>query len=320
MATANSTNMLDLIEDVRSHIKDEIKPNGSLPSLKKIYFGPIINPSIFPCIAIVPIEERVAGFTSGNVHNIRKIRIEVITQKKDSKTSMRQAIGIQEQVKNIFKVNAADYQIPDRQSGGINTAVDVEMVLFDSSDKPVPYRNGFLHTAALEFDVHSYDNPTPDITGNRVGTCATSGTDTKTLMDKIIEILKAQRIGPGAILSNVKQLRSFALPPNPVYPIIFVDIVQEVRTHKFTGMDSVKRDIAVNVFTKMKDKQLALKRNVLMADKARQTLFSNADFNGSVYNVDYRGIVYGQLTAGAELLFGSSVQFEADSWEVLAAA
>ena len=57
-----------------------------------------------------------------------------------------------------------------------------------------------------------------------------------------------------------------------------------------------------------------------MADRARQTLFANADLDGSVYNVDYRGIVYGQLTAGAELLFGSSVQFEADSWEKLAAA
>ena len=139
-------------------------------------------------------------------------------------------------------------------------------------------------------------------------------------MDKIINILKAQRIGPGAILSNVKSLKSFVLPPNPIYPIIFVDILQEVRDHRFTGVDSVKRDIAVNVITKMKDKQVALKRNVNVADKARQTLFANADLDGSVWNVDYRGIVYGQLVAGGELVFGASVQFEADSWEVLAAA
>jgi len=318
MATANSTNMLDLIEDVRSHIKDEITPGGLLPSLKKIYFGPIINPAVFPCIAIIPVEERVAGFTSGYVHNIRQIRIEVICKKAKSLASMRQAIGIQEQVKEIFKVGADDYQIPDRVYRATNTVVDVEMVLFDSSDKPVPYRNGFLHTSALEFDCHSYDNPTPDIIGQRKGTA--SAVDTKTLIDKIVNILKAQRIGPGAILSNVKSLKSFVLPPNPVYPIIFVDILQEVRDHRFTGVDSVKRDIAVNVITKMKDKQVALKRNVNVADKARQTLFANADFDGSVWNVDYRGIVYGQLVAGGELLFGSSVQFEADSWEILAAA
>jgi len=318
MAKANSTNMLDLIEDIRAHIQDEINPNGLLPSLRKIYFGPIINPAVFPCIAVIPVEERVAGFTSGYVHNIRQVRIEVICKKATSKASMRQAIGIQEKVKDIFKVGADDYQIPERVHRVIKTVVDLEMILFDSSDKPVPYRNGFLHTAALEFDCHSYDNPTPDIEGKRTGRA--SAVDTKTLMDKIVNILKEQRIGPGAILSNIKSLKSFALPPNPIYPIIFVDILQEVRSHRFTGVDSVKRDIAVNVITKMKNKQVALKRNVNVADKARQTLFANADLDGSVWNVDYRGIVYGQLVANGELLFGSSVQFEADSWEVLAAA
>ncbi len=317
MATEQSTTMKELIADIAQHIRDEVRVNGLLPSVKKVATEPIANPAAFPVITVIPIAERHNGYRGNKLYNIRRVRIEVLTQKRDSKSSLRQAIGITEKIKDIFKVNADDYLVPNRETLEANTLMDLEIVDIETSGQAAPYRNGFLHNAAIELEAHSFD---PVFSHAEVPstkrTLTVSEVDTKTLLDKVTGFLKTAKLS-SPILSEVRSLKSFTLPPQPVYPVLFVSIEEERREHKFAGQDSVDRTIGINIFTKVKSKVKSLNRNMDLADKCRQIIMSYPDIDGTCYNVDYVGTNYGQLTARGNLLFGTQILFNTSSYEGL---
>ncbi len=317
MAIAQSTNMADLVADVAQHIKDEVKTNGKLPSVRKVSTEPLVNPAVFPFITVTPVNEVLQGYRGDKMHMMRTIRIELVAKKNTSKASMRQSMGMTEQVKDIFKVNSDDYLVPDRETKSVNTLMDLEIVSVESSNKATPFRNGFIHVASLEFECHSFD---PIFTEDTLETTYRNDsvieTDTKTLVDHAAGMIKTARLASN-ILSDVRSLKSFTLPPQPVYPVVFVSLEQEARSHQFAGQDSVDRAIGINVITKVKSRQKSLDRNVDLANRCRQIIMSYPDFNGACYKVDYVGTNYGQITGGGDLLFGTQVVFNTSSYESL---
>jgi hypothetical protein len=317
MATFQSTTTKELIADIAQHIKDEIKPTGKLPSIRKVATEPVANPAMFPIITVIPITENAQGYHGNKLYNIRRVRIEVLTQKRDGKSALRQNIGIVEQVKNIFKVNAADYQIPDRVETAITTVADLVIVDVETGGQTSPFKNGFLQVGAIEVEAHSYDTViTHDLVPSTSRSLTVTPTDTKTLIDKITGFLKAAKLS-SAILSEVRSLKSFTLPPQPVYPVVFVAIEEERRDHKFAGQDSVDRTVSITILTKIKSKTKSLNRSMDLADKCRQIIMAYPDIDGTCYDVAYVGTNYGQLTARGDLLFGTQVLFNTSSYEGL---
>ena len=316
MATFQSTTTKELIADIAQHIKDEVKSTGKLPSIRKVATEPVANPAIFPIITIIPLTETLNGYRGDKLYNIRRVRIEVLTQKRDSKSALRQCIGIVEQLKDIFKVNAPDYLVPDRDTV-IDTLADLEIASIDTSAQTAPFRNGFLHIGAIELDAHSYDKVfTNAYVPSTTRSLTVEETDTKTLVDKVTGFLKTAKLS-NDIIPEIRSLKSFTLPPQPVYPVVFVSIEDESRDHTFAGQDSVNRTIGINVFTKIKSKTKSLNRSMDLADKCRQIIMSYPDMDGTCYNVDYVGTNYGQLTARGDLLFGTQVLFNTSSYEGL---
>lgn len=317
MATFQSTTTKELIEDIAQHIKDEVKSTGKLPSIRKVATEPVPNPSMFPIITVIPIAENPQGYRGSKLYNVRRIRIEVLTQKRDSKSALRQNLGIVEQLKDIFKVNATDYQIPARETLSITTVADLEIVDVETGGQTTAFKNGFLQVGAIEVEAHSYDAViNNDDVPSTSRSLTVSETDTKTLIDKITGFLKTAKLS-SAILSSVRSLKSFTLPPQPVYPVVFVAIEEERRDHKFAGQDSVDRTVSINVLTKVKARSKSLDRNIDLADKCRQIIMAYPDIDGACYDVEYVGTSYGQLTARGDLLFGTQVLFNTSSYEGL---
>lgn len=317
MATFQSTTTKELIADIAQHIKDEVKSTGKLPSIRKVASEPVPNPSIFPIITVIPIAENPQGYRGSKLYNIRRIRIEVLTQKRDSKAALRQNLGIVEQLKEIFKVNASDYLVPSREDLSVDTVADLVIADVETGGQATAFKNGFLQIGAIELEAHSYDAViTDDDAPSTTRSLTVSETDTKTLVDKVTGVLKTAKLS-SAILSSVRSLKSFTLPPQPVYPVVFVAIEEERRDHTFAGQDSVDRTVSINVLTKVKSRSKSLDRNMDLADKCRQIVMAYPDMDGTCYNVDYVGTSYGQLTARGDLLFGTQVLFNTSSYEGL---
>ena len=312
-----STKMADLLDNIKAAIKTEVTPHGELNSAKQVRIGPVRNPATFPFITIIPIEERNRGIQNGNMINVRKIRIEVYANKAKSKDSMRAAMGMIEQIKNIFKLETDYWQIPE--DGDINsnpTVYDLQIISIGASDKSVPFRNGFIHSGSMEIDCYSKDLLNPDVDG--VSSSSIIETDTKTLIDTITNIYKGYKTGANSVLSNTKGFKSFTLPPSPHFPIIFIGIEGEDREHAFTGKDVINRTISINIITQMGTKEESLRRNLSIADYCRQILLANRDFEGRVVHYDYDGILFGQLIGDrGQLLYGSSLKFTTQNYETM---
>jgi len=317
MATFQSTTMKNLIVDMAKHIKDEVSANGKLPSVRKVATEPVANPAVFPLITVIPIAENNRGYQGNKLYNVRRVRVEAICQKRDSKSALRQSIGIIEQIKEIFKVNSFDYQIPDSETLSVDTVMDLEIVEIETSNRPAPFRNGFLNVGAIEFDAHSFDKVyTHEDVPSTSRSLMVSETDTKTLLDKVTGYLKTAKLGT-SIISEVRSLKSFTLPPSPVYPVVFVSLENESRDHRFAGQDSVDRQVGINIFTKLKSRTKSLDRSMDLADRCRQIIMAHPDISGSCYNVDYLGTNYGQISIRGDLVFGTQVLFNTSSYEGL---
>ena len=315
---AYSTKIADLLDDVKAAIQKQVSVGGTLSSVKQVRVGPVRNPAAFPFISVVPIEERNSGIRNGIMINVRTVSIEVFAHKAKSKLSMRAALGMIEKVKDIFKLNAPLWQInEDGMVGNDPTVYDTQIGAISHSDKPVPFRNGFIHSASLELICFSKDQLAPDITSS-YNTYKVVACDAKTLVDNITIIYKKYKTGAQTILSNIKSFKDFTLPPVPAYPIIYIGIEGETRDHTHAGRDVIDRDISINILTKMGTREDSLRKNLNVANLCRQILIANNTFQGKVVHYDYDGILFGQLQGDrGELLYGSSLKFTTQNYETM---
>lgn len=309
--------MSRLLESLKQIVEEQVLPGGTLTSLRKVSFGPLRNPMAYPFVSVLPLEERPDEIWNGKINNIRRIKIESWSHKKDSKASMRSSLGIIEKIKDLFVVNAEDWLISDPDTGE-SMMFDVQMGEISPGSNPLPYRNGFISGTSIEMDCFSRDDLHPSLNG--VSCSQMVQTDSKTLIDTIANVYKGYRTGAENVLASTRSFKSFTLPPQAVYPVIFIGIERENRDHTFAGRDSIFRSINIHTLSKLLDKEEALKQNLKIADLCRRILFANKDFGGRAIHYEYRGIVYGQLTLGAQLLYGSSLNFDIQSFENLPAA
>ena len=311
---AEPVTMLRTLESVKKTIEAQTTAGGTLTSIDKTFLGPAHNPAKYPIIAVVPVEESPQDIWNDRLNSIRRIRIEAFSHKNDSKASMRSSMGLIEQVKNLFVAKAPAWLIPDPTTG-VDMMFDTNMVDIEPNSVPSPYRNGFITSAAIDLYCFSRDELHPDVKGTSFAQLVE--TDSKTLVDTIRRIYKTYDIGIEDQLSSVKSFKSFTLPPAPVYPVLFVGIEAEQRSHKYVGRDEVIRSITIYVLNKLLKREDALAQNLKIIDLCRRIFFANRDLEGRASHFDYRGIVYGQLTLNNQLLYGSSLNLDIQSIEAL---
>ena len=304
--TIYSTDMLTLLDNTEAIVETETIPAGTLPSIYNTYVGPKRNPPKYPFISIIPLTEFPASVNNGEIHNVRRVRIEAYSKSADSRAAMRASIGITEQIKNLFEVNAPNWQIPDKDTGD-PTVFDNVIGEIVPSDTSIPYRNEFIQMSSLDLECHSKDPFHAGVDGTSSATF--SQVDTKTLIDTITAVYKTYRTGAEDILSDIKGFRSFVLKPQMKFPLIFFGIEVHNRDHAFAGRDLVNREVSIYVLHKTGNYTTSLRRNLEIVELCRKIWFANKDFGGKVFNFTYSGITYGQITTDNELLFGSTLRF-----------
>jgi len=102
-----------LLNSIQLAISYQIKDYLDLPSLGIVAVGPVRNPADFPFCSIVPVETRVLEVNNRGVQYATRVLIEAHANKKDSRSAMRQSLGIIENIKSLFEVHNVAYQVPD---------------------------------------------------------------------------------------------------------------------------------------------------------------------------------------------------------------
>jgi hypothetical protein len=102
-----------LLNSIQLAISYQVKDYLGLPSLGIVAVGPVRNPADFPFCSIVPVETRVLEVTNRGVQYATRVLIEAHANKKDSRSAMRQSLGLIENIKSLFEVHNVAYKVPD---------------------------------------------------------------------------------------------------------------------------------------------------------------------------------------------------------------
>ena len=297
--------MWDALLGVQRIIADQVKPSGNLYSIKHLDVGPSINPPHFPVVSILPVSELFDAHYTSKLATNKRISIKAHSYHASSRSAIRSSIGIIQQIQDLFEVNGPGFLLPD--TNGNPGARFVDIVGLQETEQQLPFNNGYIHTSSVDLLFSSLD--TPMAIDPVVSRGSLIDTDTKTMVDSVTTVLKKYNVGQRNLLSSVKSFKDYVLPPAANYPVIFVNLESEQRSHYYTGRDTIERNISINVITKIANKPESLQYNLGLIDYCKNIILANQAFDGKVIEMELDSISYGQVDSQGELLYGSSLSF-----------
>jgi hypothetical protein len=228
----------------------------------------------------------------------------------DPHGAKRMALGIRDTlISNLFLLQARGSTLPGLDlDPQVYTANIAEV---GTEGQPQPFGNAFIHQAFIDIDFYTKDQLTRL---QAVHAAQGSTGDTKTIVDSIMESFKAYK---STELIKVKRFKDLVLPPAGEFPMVYLNLLNEGRQHRFAGRDSVSREFQLIGITKKAEPEESLKSCLDLTDDLKQVLFANCTFGGKVVDYEYRGVSYGQLLTNPEMLYASTVEFTATSFENL---
>ena len=125
-----SISLTKILDSLALGIRHQIKDHLDLPSLATVAIGPVRNPADFPFCSLVPVETRVLSVDNKGTQYATRVLIEAHANKKDSRSAMRQSLGVIENIKSLFEVYNTGYQVPDNWDSKFGVAekfIDLNM-------------------------------------------------------------------------------------------------------------------------------------------------------------------------------------------------
>jgi len=302
MSANTSTSFKELLDNIQSMFSEEFNSSPDFRSIAGNYKGAPRNPGRFPYVATIPVQERNGGIYNGLINNIRRVRIFAYCHHNKSRSAMRQSMGIIDNIRALFNPHGDNTFITNKE--GKNTTYELSFPAINYSQRPMPWRNGFLQYSTLDIDFISRE---PLLNGLLNEHPVERGfADSKTMADAIYNVYKSYSV---EFLPEVASFKDLTLTPQTNYPVIFLSLEDAVYSRRFTGIDTYNLLFYVNVLSRADNSAKALDNNMGIIDKAKQILFANCDFGGKAIDYEYRGVDFGQLISPSGLLYGSSLMF-----------
>lgn len=308
MAANASTSFKELLDNIQGMFDQEISSNPDFRSLSGNYKGAPRNPGRFPYIATIPVSERNGGIYNGLINNVRRVRIFAYAHHLNSRSAMRQAMGIINNIKRLFNPHEDRTYIINKQ--GDKTTFELAFANISYSQRPMPWKNGFLQYATVDIDFISRE---PLITELLNKTPVERGfADSKVITDTIYNTYKSYAV---ELLPEIASFKDLSLTPQTHFPVMFLSLEGAVYSRRFTGIDTYDLLFYVNVLSRAENSPVALDTNMGIMDKTKQILFANCDFGGKAIDYQYRGVDFGQLVSPSGLLYGSSLMFTVQTYK-----
>jgi len=308
MSANAPTSFKELLDNIQLMFSREFSSSPDFRSLAGNYKGAPRNPTRFPYVSTIPVSERNGGIYNGLINNVRRVRIFAYAHKDKSRSAIRQAMGILDNIQDLFNPHKGDSFIINKQ--GEETTFETAFSNISYSQRPMPWREGFLQYATLDIDFISREPLVRNLMNHSL--VQRGFADSKTITDTIYNTYKAYAV---ELLPEVASFKDLTLTPQTNYPVVFLSLEDAVYSRRFTGIDTYDLLFHVNVLSRAHNSPLALDNNMGIIDKVKEILFANCDFGGKAIDYQYRGIDFGQLVSPSGLLYGSSLMFTVQTYK-----
>lgn len=308
MSANAPTSFKELLDNIQLMFSREFSSSPNFRSLAGNYKGAPRNPTRFPYVSTIPVYERNGGIYNGVINNIRRVRIFAYSHLDKSRSAMRQAMGILDNIQGLFNPHQGDTFIINKQ--GEETTFEMAFSNISYSQKPMPWKNGFLQYATLDVDFISREPLLTNLLNHNE--VQRSFADSKTITDTIYNTYKSYAV---ELLPEVASFKDLSLTPQTNFPVVFLSLEDAVYSRRFAGIDTYDLLFYVNVLSRAENSPVALDNNMGIIDKAKQILFANCDFGGKAIDYQYRGVDFGQLISPSGLLYGSSLMFTVQTYK-----
>jgi hypothetical protein len=138
---------------------------------------------------------------------------------------------------------------------------------------------------------------------------------TKALIEVVRDTLKTYKVD---LLSKIEAFKSGVLPPNPLFPLIYVTGETDEVDRMFTSANVDNRTLNIMLITKFLDGEEAMFSNIELADTVVDILYANQYFGGRVMHIDPPVVDYGQLELNGNTMYATSINLTTKSAKVLA--
>jgi len=307
MSANAPTSFKELLDNLQAFFSREYSSNPNFRSLHGNYRGAPRNPTRFPYTAIIPIQETNGGIMNGLIDTVRRVRIFAYAHQTQSRPAIRQSMGIIDNIKELFRPYRDQSFVIDKQGG--KTTFELFFPNVSYSERPFPWRNGFLQSSFLDIDFISREPLTYQLMNERG--VERHNSDSKTISDAIYNTYKAYSVN---FLPEVASFKDLSLSPQTKFPVVFLTLEDAAYTRRFAGIDTMNLLFFINVLSRAENSSVALDQNISIIERCKEILFVNCDFEGKAIDYSYQGIDYGQLTSPAGLLYGSSLKFVAQTY------
>jgi len=268
----------DLIIQVHRTFLDN---RDKIPLLKTFKKGVLPPLPVFPAMAILPIRDDFNYMYSGGKYRVsREIEIQIVgksLRKRDARDQVQTLID------GCIRIIRDNPTFNDLCYDTYAESQDLE--------DPIERTDSVLEIGTIKVLCYSFEYK-PTRAARSVTLYESSGTH---LLSQIYDRFHSHKLDPDYPLKALKQFHVQTMGPKVQFPAAILSELIGDRERTMAGIDIVNREVRLEIFTKMLDKDFALFSNLDLAENAKRIIQLDSTLGGAVQDSEVDNISYFRL-------------------------
>ena len=298
---AYETTMKDLVVKVHKVFVDN---KNKLPLLKTFKNGVLPPLPAFPALSILPETDiYIYGISGGKYKVRRNLSIQLITKGLNKRVNRDQLTEMMDGISRIIRDNSTFEDVC------YDSFIEVQDL-----DDPVEKSNSILSFGVMHLSCLSYET-LPVIRFNTVDLYESRGSH---LLSQIYDKFIEYKNHPTYPLTALKSLNIQVMKPTIAFPSVLISEMGADRRRRLAGIDLIDRDVRIEIFTKLLDKDFALFSNLDITERIKRILQIDTNLSGATIDSNILRIDYTRTRSDtAGLLYNSIISYSCITQEYL---
>jgi len=283
----SSTNMSTLLTNLKTLILEY--QTTTLSKINTFQRGCLSPVCVFPSLAILPISENyIYGFSNGKYEVERSILMECYDIKLSTKQSKDNSIDLIKAIKNILEDNFT-----------IKDSCYTSKWSNENYGETIDVSKGFLNMSSITLLCKTRETyQTTTVTNT-----TTNNPSIVTLQDKILSILKTNKV---AKYSTVKNIVDSPISPIPEFPAILLG-AGTLSRKEYPNANVSDVSFNIGIATQLFHKETSLNHNLSIVEGVKDVLQQDHTFDGLCDFSNIRSVYYAQERIPSGFLYSTSI-------------
>ena len=293
--------MKDLIIKVQKVLVDN---KANIPSIKTFKRGVLPPTPVFPAVSILPTQESYVYQYSGGKYKVnREMEIQIVTKTLKKRDGRDQ---IQDLLDGIRTIIIANPTMEDE-------CYDVYFESYDLED-PIMRGKEILSIGSAKINCIGIEYKP----SRRSRTQKLYQASSTHLLSKIYDLFFNYKEDPDYPLRQLKSFNVQQMPPQVIFPSAVLSEGSAERNRDLVGIDLLNKQINIEVFTKLLDKDFALYSNLDICENIKRILQMDSTLGGAALDSEVTQIYYRRSKDDIlGLLYNSIITFNCSTLEHL---